>query len=260
MFPPRVRPVDQAGGGPGGQPRPRAQFPGGHRAGQVEDVCSADAWNRGDGTAYGRHFTDVTHAGTVYRGGAEIGRAHQDLFDSFLKGTTLTLEIVDLRLLGPGTAVAVTRGGRRARRLDKRASYTVVRGREDGRRRIAAVRKTAHRRLTEAFSFRLRPATRPAAWPSRCAEMRAVTGRLIIEGVSTTGHVHSEQPSAEQAGDRPSAAAWRNLAMATLGFTLTFWAWNLIAPLASGCTRRWSRPGRWARWRCWPSSSPSTRP
>ncbi|MFF4570406.1 nitrate/nitrite transporter [Streptomyces sp. NPDC001410] len=34
-------------------------------------------------------------------------------------------------------------------------------------------------------------------------------------------------------GDRPSAAAWRNLAMATLGFTLTFWAWNLIAPLAA---------------------------
>ncbi|MFH9401886.1 nitrate/nitrite transporter [Streptomyces sp. NPDC017638] len=33
-------------------------------------------------------------------------------------------------------------------------------------------------------------------------------------------------------GDRPSAAAWRNLVMATVGFTLTFWAWNLVAPLA----------------------------
>lgn len=33
--------------------------------------------------------------------------------------------------------------------------------------------------------------------------------------------------------DRPTAAAWRNLAVATVGFTLTFWAWNLIAPLAS---------------------------
>ncbi|MFF7447981.1 MULTISPECIES: MFS transporter [unclassified Streptomyces] len=32
--------------------------------------------------------------------------------------------------------------------------------------------------------------------------------------------------------DRPTAAAWRNLAVATIGFTLTFWAWNLIAPLA----------------------------
>lgn len=35
------------------------------------------------------------------------------------------------------------------------------------------------------------------------------------------------------ASDRPTSAAWCNLAMATLGFTLTFWAWNLIAPLAA---------------------------
>jgi NNP family nitrate/nitrite transporter-like MFS transporter len=32
---------------------------------------------------------------------------------------------------------------------------------------------------------------------------------------------------------RPSAAAYRNLAVATIGFTLTFWAWALIAPLGS---------------------------
>lgn len=29
-----------------------------------------------------------------------------------------------------------------------------------------------------------------------------------------------------------SAAAYRNLIMATVGFTLTFWAWNLIAPMS----------------------------
>jgi len=33
--------------------------------------------------------------------------------------------------------------------------------------------------------------------------------------------------------DRPTVAAWRNLVVATVGFTLTFWAWNLIAPLAA---------------------------
>ncbi|MEU9316889.1 MFS transporter [Streptomyces sp. NPDC048295] len=32
--------------------------------------------------------------------------------------------------------------------------------------------------------------------------------------------------------DAPSAAAYRNLVMATIGFGLTFWAWNLIAPLS----------------------------
>lgn len=31
---------------------------------------------------------------------------------------------------------------------------------------------------------------------------------------------------------KPSVAAYRNLVMATVGFTLTFWAWDLIAPLA----------------------------
>ncbi|RII18435.1 putative nitrate/nitrite transporter NarK2 [Streptomyces sp. YIM 130001] len=30
--------------------------------------------------------------------------------------------------------------------------------------------------------------------------------------------------------DRPSATAYRNLIVATVGFCLTFWAWNLIAP------------------------------
>ncbi|MET8688696.1 MFS transporter [Streptomyces sp. NPDC004732] len=32
---------------------------------------------------------------------------------------------------------------------------------------------------------------------------------------------------------KPSGAAYRNLALATLGFTLTFWAWDLVAPLGS---------------------------
>ncbi|MFF8711079.1 MFS transporter [Streptomyces sp. NPDC015184] len=38
--------------------------------------------------------------------------------------------------------------------------------------------------------------------------------------------------------DAPSAAAYRNLVMATIGFGLTFWAWNLIAPLAGDFKER----------------------
>lgn len=34
------------------------------------------------------------------------------------------------------------------------------------------------------------------------------------------------------AQDRNAFAAYRNLIMATIGFTLTFWAWNLISPLS----------------------------
>ncbi|MFJ5777669.1 hypothetical protein [Streptomyces sp. NPDC093094] len=63
--------------------------------------------------------------------------------------------------------MVLTRGGvrrgRRPVRLDKRATHTVVRDSGDGRRRIAAVQKTAHRRPAEAVSFRMRPATRPRA-------------------------------------------------------------------------------------------------
>ncbi|MEI7033637.1 MFS transporter [Streptomyces pratensis] len=44
---------------------------------------------------------------------------------------------------------------------------------------------------------------------------------------------HSSEPPAPTAAAPPvSAAAYRNLVVATVGFTLTFWAWNLIAPMS----------------------------
>ncbi len=130
---------------------------------------SQDAWNRGDGVAYGACFTadatDVTYVGTVYHGGEEIGRAHQALFDSFLKGTRLTVEILEIRCYGADTAIVVTRGESskgQPSKLGKFATYTVVRDPE-GQWRIAAVQKTKHKPLMEAVSFRFQPATRPAA-------------------------------------------------------------------------------------------------
>jgi uncharacterized protein (TIGR02246 family) len=128
-----------------------------------------EAWNRGDGAAYGELFTadatDVTYVGTVYHGGEEIGRAHQALFDGFLKGTRLAMEIIDIRLHGPDTAVVVTRGDvhkGKPKKLGKIATYTLVRA-ADGRWRIAAVQKTKRKGLMEAISFRLQPATKPAS-------------------------------------------------------------------------------------------------
>ncbi|MDR8409879.1 SgcJ/EcaC family oxidoreductase [Nonomuraea sp. 3-1Str] len=128
---------------------------------------SCEAWNRGDGAAYGELFTDdatdVTFVGTVYQGGEEIGRAHQALFDSFLKGTRLAMEILDIRFYGADTAVVVSRGDvhkGRPGKLGKVQTYTLVRG-EDGRWRIAAVQKTKRQRLMEAVSFKFQPATKP---------------------------------------------------------------------------------------------------
>ncbi|MGW2180397.1 SgcJ/EcaC family oxidoreductase [Streptomyces sp. NPDC001732] len=134
---------------------------------------SQDAWNDGDGAAYGACFTpdatDVTFAGTVYRGADEIGRAHQALFDSFLKGTRLHLEVIETRFLTPDVAVVVTRGEvakKSPKRLGKRATYTLVRDTEtdaDSAWRIAAVQKTKHGRLMEAISFAVQPRTVPGA-------------------------------------------------------------------------------------------------
>ncbi|MFI6740365.1 YybH family protein [Nonomuraea sp. NPDC050451] len=130
---------------------------------------SQDAWNRGDGAGYGACFTDdatdVTFVGTVYHGGAEIGRAHQALFDSFLKGTQLVVEILDIRRYGTDTAVVLTRGEvakGTPKKLGKLATYILVRD-TDGQWRIAAVQKTKHKALMEAVSFKFQPATKPAA-------------------------------------------------------------------------------------------------
>lgn len=136
----------------------------------IRDVIerSQEAWNRGDGSAYGACFTadatDVTFVGTVYRGGTEIGRAHQALFDSFLKNTRLTVEILEIRRYGADTAVVVTRGDSTKgtpRKLGKLATYTVVRD-SDGQWRIAAVQKTQRKPVMEAISFRFQPASKPA--------------------------------------------------------------------------------------------------
>ncbi|WP_067701758.1 SgcJ/EcaC family oxidoreductase [Nocardia jejuensis] len=128
---------------------------------------SRQAWGRGDGAAYGACFTadatDVTYAGTVYHGGDEIGAAHQALFDSFLKGTSLTVEILEIRRYGADTAIVVTRGESargEAKKLGKLATYTVIR--ESGQWLIAAVQKTRHKPIMEAISFKFQPATRPA--------------------------------------------------------------------------------------------------
>jgi NNP family nitrate/nitrite transporter-like MFS transporter len=51
--------------------------------------------------------------------------------------------------------------------------------------------------------------------------------------VDTAVKQSPEPPDAHApAAAAPSAAAYRNLVMATVGFALTFWAWNLIAPMS----------------------------
>ncbi|WP_431040488.1 SgcJ/EcaC family oxidoreductase [Streptomyces sp. P1-3] len=126
-----------------------------------------DAWNRGDGAAYGARFTDdatyVTYIGTVYRGGDEIGAAHQALFDSFLKGTRLASEVDGIRFYGPDVAVVITRGDTykgTLGKLTKVQTYTVIR-QANGEWRVAAFQNTKHKSLMEAFNFTVQPGARP---------------------------------------------------------------------------------------------------
>ncbi len=119
------------------------------------------AWGRQDAEAYGRLFTAdatyVTWVGTHYRGRRDIVASHRALFTTFVKGTRLADEVLDVRFPGPATAVVTGRGeiykGERPKRLTKVQTYVLVRE-DDGSWRIAAFQNTKRRPLMEAVSFR----------------------------------------------------------------------------------------------------------
>jgi uncharacterized protein (TIGR02246 family) len=126
----------------------------------------ADAWSRGDGTAYGECFTDdatyVAWMGTIYRGAKDIGRTHQVLFDTFLKDTKITTEgEPEVRFYGPDAAVLTTRGdvGKKVKAPTKVQTTTVVR--QDGEWKIAAFHNTKRHGILERISFRFQPGIRP---------------------------------------------------------------------------------------------------
>ncbi|MBF2007316.1 SgcJ/EcaC family oxidoreductase [Chlorogloeopsis fritschii PCC 9212] len=68
-----------------------------------------DAWKRGDGAAYAAVFTEdadyIAFNGTHFKGHQEIASSHQQLFDTFLKGTYLKGDIKSMRFLSPEIAL-----------------------------------------------------------------------------------------------------------------------------------------------------------
>ncbi|WP_409183740.1 SgcJ/EcaC family oxidoreductase [Amycolatopsis sp. VS8301801F10] len=127
------------------------------------------AWDSGDGAAYAAEFTSdatyITYVGTLYQGADEIGRAHQALFDSFLKGTRLFHEVQSIRHVGSDSALVVTRGatgkGSKPAQLDKVQTYSLVR--TEAGWKVAAFQNTKRKPLLEAVSFKFQPASKPAA-------------------------------------------------------------------------------------------------
>jgi uncharacterized protein (TIGR02246 family) len=67
------------------------------------------AWNSGNGEAYGQAFTGdadyVAFDGTRLKGRPEIVRVHQQLFDTHLRGSSLSGTIESIRFANPDVAV-----------------------------------------------------------------------------------------------------------------------------------------------------------
>ena len=72
-------------------------------------------WGRGDAEAYGSRFTEdadyVAFDGTRTRGRREIAASHQQLFDRFLKGTSLTGRVLSIKFPSPDVALVRATGG-----------------------------------------------------------------------------------------------------------------------------------------------------
>ncbi|PYI53745.1 SgcJ/EcaC family oxidoreductase [Paenibacillus flagellatus] len=76
-----------------------------------------DAWNKGDGAAYGECFTDdadyVTFSGQRMKGSKMIGDVHQRLFDGPLKGSVMVSSAVSdpqPRFVSPDVAIVHATG------------------------------------------------------------------------------------------------------------------------------------------------------
>lgn len=73
------------------------------------------AWDAGDAAAYAAEFTEdatyVIFAGIVSRGRDEIRADHEPVFERWQRGSRMSMEVVDARMLGENTAVVTTEGG-----------------------------------------------------------------------------------------------------------------------------------------------------
>jgi uncharacterized protein (TIGR02246 family) len=108
------------------------------------------AWNRGDGAAFGAEFTDdadfVDIRGTHHRGRVAITVGHQAIFDSIYLGSTVRYAVETTRPLQPGSIIAVVGArldaptGPMAGRHRSRLTATFVE--QDGRWAIATFHNT----------------------------------------------------------------------------------------------------------------------
>lgn len=119
------------------------------------------AWGRGDGRAYGELFVAdaeyIAFDGSHTHGREAIATSHQQLFDTFLKGTRLVGEIVGIRFLAPDVALLHTTGGTvgrgKARTAPEKDSIqTLVAARQGEAWRFVAFHNTRVRPIGPGFA------------------------------------------------------------------------------------------------------------
>lgn len=110
-----------------------------------------DGWNRGSGQAFAAPFAAdsdfIAFDGVRFRGREDLGRAHDPLFRTHLKGTRLVGEVTDVRFLANDVALMHASGGTILRGKttpapERDSAQTLVAIRRDGRWEIVAFQNT----------------------------------------------------------------------------------------------------------------------
>lgn len=120
------------------------------------------AWGAGDAEAYGALFTEdadyIAFDGMNQKGRQAIIASHKPLFERFLKGSTLTGDLVSLHLIAPNLALAHAVGsiidaGRRTPKPERLSSQTLLAIKEHGTWRFRAFHNTRVRPIGQGGGF-----------------------------------------------------------------------------------------------------------
>lgn len=129
-----------------------------------------DGWNRGSGEGFAQPFAEdgeqVAFDGTRFKGRSEIASFHQQLFDTFLKGSRLVGKVRSVRFLTPDVAVLHAVGG------------TVMAGQQDldpernSAQVLVAVRQSGKWQIATFVNVRAQYLGRPDAVQALTEELR----------------------------------------------------------------------------------------
>ena len=108
----------------------------------IEEMVKSiqEAWNAGDGKGFAAPFAEdadyVIVNGMYMKGRETIGGTHQQIFDTFYKGSNIVVSLENVRFIRPDVGIAHVRGhlkfyeGENTRETDSRSTWVVTRNGE----------------------------------------------------------------------------------------------------------------------------------